>query len=92
MGYMFDPHQFDCIDASRNTTSLLLVLAELKLLRHHTVDVPVSRGYLLDTRPPHTTAVLKENNGGEQWAVDAWTRAYGQPPEIMPLARWRELE
>ena len=43
--YMYDIHQFDCIDTSRNTTSLLLVLDQLKLLRHHDVDAPEARGY-----------------------------------------------
>lgn len=86
--YMYHPEQFDCIDASRNTTSLLLVLAELHLLRHHTVGVPVSRGLFIDGRPPHTTAVLIENGSGEKWAVDSWTRGYGQPPDVKPLAVW----
>jgi hypothetical protein len=80
--------QFDCIDSSRNTTSLLRLLAALKLLRHHTVGEPVARGYLLDGRLPHATAVLTEKKGGKQWSVDSWVRAYGQPPQIMPLARW----
>ena len=43
MKYMYDAQQFDCIDSSRNTTSLLLVLDQLNLLRHHDVDVPESR-------------------------------------------------
>ena len=90
--YMNDPGQFDCVDSSRNTTSLLLVLAALDLLRHHTVDVPVARGYLVDGRPPHVTAVLTEKGNGTRWAVDSWTRAYGQPPEILPLARWKTLD
>ena len=83
--------QFDCIDTSRNMTSLLLVLDELKLLRHHTPDVPVARGYFLDLRYPHATAVLTEKARGESYSVDAWTRRYGQPPEIMPLERWKGL-
>jgi hypothetical protein len=29
---MYDVHQFDCIDSSRNTTSLLLVLDQLSCL------------------------------------------------------------
>lgn len=86
--YMFDTRQFDCVDASRNTTSLLLVLEQLKLLRFHRVDVPESRGLLIDGRPPHYTAVLRENATGVKWAVDSWTRAYGQPAEVMTLARW----
>ncbi len=43
--YMFDVRQFDCIDSSRNTTSLLLVLDQLKLLRYHDVDQPEARGF-----------------------------------------------
>jgi hypothetical protein len=90
--YMYNPHQFDCIDSSRNTTSLLLLLDALNLLRHHTVDVPVSRGLWIGGQAPHTTAVLTETNGGEKWAVDSWTRGYGQAPEVMPLSRWLTLE
>ena len=48
MKYMYDIQQFDCIDSSRNTTSLLLVLDQLNLLRFHDVDVPESRGHLFD--------------------------------------------
>jgi hypothetical protein len=93
MSYMFDKGQFDCVDSSRNTTSLLLVLEELKLLHHHVVDVPVARGYLLDgITTPHVTAVLTDKKTGQKWAVDSWTRAYGAAPEIMPLSRWETLE
>jgi len=92
MKYMYDIHQFDCIDSSRNTTSLLLVLDQLKLLRHHDVDVPESRGYMIDGRPPHATAVLIEKPSGTKWSVDSWTVGYGQPLEIMPLARWKSLD
>jgi hypothetical protein len=90
--YMFDTHQFDCIDSSRNTTSLLLVLDQLKLLRHHDVDAPEARGYFIDMRPPHATAVLVEKGSGTKWSIDSWTRGYGEPPEIMPLARWKTLD
>jgi hypothetical protein len=90
--YMFDKRQMDCIDSSRNTTSLLLVLDQLKLLRHHEVAEPVARGYLIDGRPPHVTAVLVEKATGTEWAVDSWTRSYGQAPEIMTLAQWKTLD
>ena len=92
MSHMNDAAQFDCIDSSRNTTSLLLVLEQLKLLRHHRVDSPESRGYLIDGRPPHVTAVLTEKTSGLQWSVDSWTRGYGQPPEIMRLSVWQTLD
>ncbi|MDO8874515.1 MAG: hypothetical protein Q7V40_00235, partial [Pseudolabrys sp.] len=90
--YMFDKRQMDCIDSSRNTTSLLLVLYQLNLLRHHDVAEPVARGYIIDGRPPHVTAVLVEKTTGAEWAVDSWTRSYGQAPEIMQLSRWKTLD
>jgi hypothetical protein len=80
--------QFDCIDSARNTTSLLQLLGKLKLLRHHTVGEPVARGFLIDGRYPHATGVLVETKTGQRWSVDSWVGAYGQRPEIMPLARW----
>jgi hypothetical protein len=90
--YMYDIHQFDCIDSSRNTTSLLLVLDQLKLLRYHDVDVPEARGFFLDGRPPHATAVLVEKASGTKWSFDSWTVGYGQILEVMPLARWKSLD
>ncbi len=81
--------QFDCIDASRNMTSLLLLLDDLKLLRYHVPGVPEARGFFLDGLTVHATAVMTEKASGESWALDAWTRSYGQPAEIMPLAHWK---
>ena len=79
------PGQMDCIDTSRNTTSLFLVLSQLKLLRYHEVERPVARGFLLG---PHATAVLRESKSGQKWAFDTWTRKYGEEAEVMPLDRW----
>ncbi len=90
--YMYDIHQFDCIDSSRNTTSLLLVLDQLKLLRHHDVDAPEARGFFIDGRPPHATAVLVEKTTGTKWSIDSWTVGYGQALEVMPLDRWKAID
>jgi hypothetical protein len=79
------PGQMDCIDTSRNTTSLLLILDQLKLLRHHQVEAPVARGVIL----PHATAVLRESKNGQRWAVDPWTKKYGENPDMKPLEQWR---
>jgi hypothetical protein len=92
MKYMYDIRQFDCIDSSRNPTSLLLVLDQLNLLRHHDVDVPESRGHMFDLRPPHATAVLVEKATGTKWSVDSWTVGYRQTLEVMPLERWKTLD
>jgi hypothetical protein len=89
MAYTFKSEgQFDCIDTSRNMTTLLLLLDQDKLLHFHVPDEPTSRGHLIDGRPPHATAVLTEKASGAGWTVDSWTRDYGQPAEIMPLAQW----
>jgi hypothetical protein len=61
---LYNVRQFDCIHSSRNTTSLLLVLDQLNMLRHHDVDVRESRGYMFDGRPPHATVVLVEKATG----------------------------
>ncbi|MBJ6124629.1 hypothetical protein [Microvirga splendida] len=82
--------QMDCLDETANTTSLLLVLQERGLLTHHVVEHPVSRGFFLDGRYPHFTAVIAEKRTGEGWAVDPWKKPPGRRPEILPLDQWRQ--
>lgn len=82
------PGQMDCIDEATNTTSVLLVAARNGYLRHHEVRVPVARGFFLDGRYPHATAVVAERPGGAAYAVDSWPKANGVPPVIMPLEAW----
>src|SRR5215467_10448387 len=82
-----DPAQFDCIDTTVNTNSLLLVLDQLKLLRHHTIAAPVSR--FLFTEGPHNTAVIKDRKTNELWTVDPWTHKGSEVPDIWPLAKWK---
>jgi len=82
--------QMDCIDTSRNSTSLLLILEQLHLLRHHKVEGPEARGFLLDGRGPHATAVVTDIHTGRQWAVDSWTHKYGEQPDILPLDVWKQ--
>jgi len=67
--------QFDCIDTTNNTNSLLLVLDQLKLLRHHTIAAPVSRFLFTET--------------SELWTVDPWTHKGSEVPDIWPLAKWK---
>lgn len=80
--------QMDCIDESGNTRALLLYLARKGLLRHHTVERNVSRGFLLDGRYFHSTAVIRET-GGRSWAVDSWYEPAGGAPDIMLVDEWR---
>jgi hypothetical protein len=82
------PSQFDCIDASTNTTTALLVLSELGLLKYHRLVAPVSRNPFLGLGVIHTTAVLVELQGGQEWAIDSWVRNNGEPPDVLPLKTW----
>ena len=67
------------------------MLDQLKLLRHHDVDAPEARGYFIDGRPPHATAVLVEKATGTKWSINSWTVGYGQALEVMPLERWKAI-
>lgn len=78
----------DCIDLSVNTTTLLLLLSDLELLRHHEVVGPESRGYLFDMRYPHATAVVENRKNGSRWAIDSWPKRNGERPDTLLLERW----
>jgi hypothetical protein len=80
-----DPAQFDCIDTTANTTSLLVVLDRLGLLRFHTVSTPISR---LLAGGPHFTATMQEKKTGQRWTVDPWTHDNGQLPDVWKIERW----
>lgn len=84
------PGQMDCIDEATNTTSVLLVAAAHGYLRHHTVASPVARGFFLDGRYPHATAVLRESGSGKAFSIDSWPKDNGEPPVVMPLDAWFE--
>ena len=86
--YFDDKHNYDCYDTTRNTTSLLLVLQEWGLLRHHTVSDPRYRGNFLVLQTPHNTAVLNERASGRNWVVDMWTKGYGELPDVMTVEQW----
>jgi len=80
--------QMDCIDEATNTTSLLTALLQQGYLKHHEVLEPRARGFFIDGRYPHATAVLAEAAGGAKWAIDSWPRANGEPPVVQPLPEW----
>jgi hypothetical protein len=86
--YFDDKHNFDCWDTTRNVTSLLLVMQEWGLFKHHTVGEPKYRGNALVLQTPHNTPVLVERANSENWVVDMWTRGYAQLPEVMTVAKW----
>jgi hypothetical protein len=86
--YFDDKHNYDCWDTTRNTTSLLLVLQEWKLLKFHAVGDPHYRGNTLVLQTPHNTAVLVDRATKIEWVVDLWPRGYLQPPDVMTVQKW----
>jgi hypothetical protein len=86
--YFDDKHNFDCWDTTRNVTSLLLIIQDWGLLKHHTVGNPRYRGNALVLQTPHNTAVLLDRATGTEWVVDMWTRGYAQLPDVKPADQW----
>ncbi len=87
-GMAGDASQFDCVDRTTNTASLLLVLDQWKLLKHHRIDAPVSRLGVILGGAPHSTAVVTELVGGKRWSIDPWTHNSGELPDVTPLDQW----
>lgn len=85
-----DATNYDCWDTTRNVTALMLTLTDWGLLRHHTVSDPRYRGNPLKFQTPHNTAVLMEKVNRSEWAVDMWTVAFAQPPEVMTVSEWQD--
>jgi hypothetical protein len=83
-----DPSQFDCIDRTLNTMSLVTVLQQWGMLHHHRLVGPASRHIVA----PHTSAVVAERNGGKKWVIDPWTHNFGELPDVMPLQTWVDLD
>jgi len=91
-----DPTQQDCVDEATNTTSYLLVLQSQGLLKHHTVQIPFSKGNLLKATLegdpvkywPHWTAVLAEKKTGQRYAVDSWIYENGENPAVVKVEDW----
>ncbi|WP_269930006.1 hypothetical protein [Aminobacter sp. HY435] len=81
--------QMDCVDESTNTDALLRYLQGRGLLKHHKVQSRTSRGFLLDGRYPHWTAVVSSPDG-VKWAVDSWYAPMGGAPDILPLNEWKQ--
>lgn len=89
LGNAGEAGQMDCIDEAANTTSYLLVAQRHGLLAHHSVASPVARGFFLDGRYPHATAVVVDPSG-TPWAVDSWPHRNGAKPDVLPLETWFE--
>lgn len=81
-------YQLDCIDETVNTTHYIEFLQGAGLLKFHEITEPTHRGYFIDGRWPHNTAVVREKDSGMLFVVDSFYRANGEEPYILPRQDW----
>jgi len=79
--------QLDCIDESTNTSFYIIMMINDGLIRWHTIEDRETRGYFLFGWP-HTTAVIRDTQSAQKYAVDSWFLDNGYPPYILPLEQW----
>lgn len=80
--------QIDCIAEAANTTVALLLLEQNGLLRYHRTGYPKHRGFTR-LRFPHNTASVVELASGDQYAIDSWFFAGGEPAISVPVREWK---
>ncbi|KLN62538.1 hypothetical protein WH96_03410 [Kiloniella spongiae] len=81
------PGQLDCEDESANTTTTLIFLQELGLIKHHKLRSQVTRGFFIGGWP-HTSAAVVEASTGKSFAIDSWFEKNGVKPHIVPYEMW----
>lgn len=82
--------QQDCIDESTNTTTYLTLLNNLGYLKFYTPAFPANRQpFASGNRWWHQTAIIKDIETGERYAVDTWFEDNGTAGYIVPLKDWK---
>lgn len=80
--------QMDCNDEAINTTNYLKLMQQHRLLQFHEIMDVARRGFFFNGWP-HTTAVIREIESGQRYAVDAWFYDNGHPAVIIPFETWK---
>lgn len=82
------PGQMDCNDEAINTTTYLKLMRQHGLIQFHEILDIGRRGFFFN-RWPHTTAVIRDRQSQQHYAVDAWFYDNGHPPAIVPFDTWK---
>lgn len=81
----------DCVDESTNTTVYLMMLRDRGLIKYHTLSAPDTRFPLINGgRWPHKTAVIRDIQTHERYAVDSWFHDNGYPAEVISMNSWKK--
>ncbi|WP_020590712.1 hypothetical protein [Kiloniella laminariae] len=79
--------QLDCEDEATNTTTTLIFLRDLGLLKHHRLRSQVTRGFFFRGWP-HTSAAVIEIASGKSYVIDSWFESSGVAPHVVPYEIW----
>ena len=80
--------QQDCNDEAINSTTYMRLLQQNGLMQFHAIEDMRTRNFFF-TGWPHTTAVVREIETAERYAVDSWFYDNGHPATIVPFAQWK---
>jgi hypothetical protein len=84
-----DSSQLDCSDEALNTTSYMVIMYKMGLIKFHSIERPDWKGI-----PPfkwtHQTAVITDETTNVRWAVDSGTGRNGAVPTIIEYNDWYE--
>ncbi len=80
--------QLDCNDEAINTTTYMRLLELSGLMLRHAIEDMRTRNFFF-TGWPHTTAVIRDIETGERFAVDSWFYDNGHAATIVPFATWK---
>ncbi len=79
--------QMDCIDESINTTAYIRLFEDKGWIKWHQVEERVERSpFIFDI---HWTAVIKDKQTKQRYAIDSWFRENGREPVILKLEDWK---
>lgn len=82
-----EPGQLDCEDEAVNTTTALMLLRDLRLIRFHRLRAQVTRGFFFRGWP-HTSAAVVEEASGAVYVIDSWFGSSGEQPHVVPYDLW----
>ncbi len=82
------PGQLDCNDEAINTTTYMRLLKANGLLQFHEIEDTRTRNFFF-TGWPHSTAMIREIQTKERFAVDSWFYDNGHAATVVPFASWK---
>ena len=80
--------QQDCNDEAINSITYMRLLQQNGLMQFHAIEDMRTRNFFF-TGWPHTTAVVREIETAERYAVDSWFYDNGHAATIVPFVLWK---